>query len=54
LEELQEGDRVIIWARAKVSTSLCRFRGSFELMCLQWPGWQCIVESVKFTVRYGF
>ncbi|KAF2129776.1 hypothetical protein P153DRAFT_289769 [Dothidotthia symphoricarpi CBS 119687] len=36
LDELKEGDAILVWARAK------------------WPGWQCIVESAKITVRYGF
>lgn len=36
IEELKDGDRILVWARAK------------------WHGWQCIVESIKVTVRYGF
>ncbi|CAO2656338.1 Nn.00g051410.m01.CDS01 [Neocucurbitaria sp. VM-36] len=36
VQELKDGDRILVWARAK------------------WPGWQCIVESLKITVRYGF
>ncbi|KAF2241931.1 hypothetical protein BU26DRAFT_534945 [Trematosphaeria pertusa] len=36
LQELKEGDRLLIWARAK------------------YPGWECIVGSVKMTVHYGF
>ncbi|KAF1946466.1 hypothetical protein EJ02DRAFT_394123 [Clathrospora elynae] len=35
LQALQDGDRILVWARAK------------------WHGWQCIVESVNVTVRYG-
>ncbi|KAH7085589.1 hypothetical protein BKA63DRAFT_399889 [Paraphoma chrysanthemicola] len=34
LDELKEGDRILVWARAK------------------WPGWQCVVESVKVVVEY--
>ncbi|KAF2685620.1 hypothetical protein K458DRAFT_476976 [Lentithecium fluviatile CBS 122367] len=36
LEALGEGDRIVVWARAK------------------YPGWQCVVESVKVNVRYSF
>ncbi|KAF2007963.1 hypothetical protein P154DRAFT_528609 [Amniculicola lignicola CBS 123094] len=36
LENLQEGDNILVWARAK------------------YPGWQCQVDSIKMTIRYGF
>lgn len=55
LSELKEGDRLLVWARAKVrgisieeeatSLSAADFR--------QWPGWQCVVENVSITVYYG-
>ncbi|KAF1950312.1 hypothetical protein CC80DRAFT_427337 [Byssothecium circinans] len=36
VEALREGDKVLVWARAK------------------YPGWQCIVDNLEMTVRYGF
>ncbi|KAF2851168.1 hypothetical protein T440DRAFT_449076 [Plenodomus tracheiphilus IPT5] len=36
VRELKDGDRILVWARAK------------------YQGWQCHVDYVKITVRYGF
>lgn len=54
LHALKEGDRLLVWARAKVRR--LPMPNVIELMLIfeQWPGWQCIVESVNITVYYGF
>jgi hypothetical protein len=58
LQELREGDRVLVWARAKVSRRTLyvwrRSRGLFGADMRQWTGWQCIVEGVDVTISYGF
>jgi hypothetical protein len=53
LETLREGDEVIVWARAKVSLA-DEIASKWLLTCTKYPGWSCVVSSVKVTVRYSF
>jgi hypothetical protein len=54
LQELRDGDRVLVWARAKVcyccDLIVCVNWADDE----QWGGWQALVDEVTVTVRYGF
>jgi hypothetical protein len=54
LQELKEGDRVLVWARAKVccccNSIACVNRADRG----QYLGWRALVDELSVTVRYGF